>query len=88
MPSGLPVVIVSMPASRTSRPSSMRKLRASMTALTRPSPCGSKTHAEAASAGPVTVSAIAPNTTAAMHASQKSVAPAMAPFDVSQIPVC
>jgi hypothetical protein len=40
----------SMPASRTSRPSCRRKLRASITAATRPPPCGSKEH-PAASAG-------------------------------------
>src|SRR4030088_2272702 len=40
----------SMPARRTSRPSCRRKLRASITAATRPSPCGSNTH-PAASAG-------------------------------------
>src|SRR6476620_6869319 len=34
----------STPARRTSRPSSSRKVRASITAATRPSPCGSKAH--------------------------------------------
>jgi len=40
----------SMPARRTSRPSSRRKPRASITTATRPSPCGSNKQA-AASAG-------------------------------------
>jgi hypothetical protein len=49
-----------MPARRTSRPSSRWKLRASITALTWPSPCASNAHG-AADAGSAAMLAVAAN---------------------------